>query len=79
MTDEDATLGGRRACLAERSASSGRIYAVLTLGTAERGRLLRSADVVEGVTARAEGEGACDGWSLTPDKVRADAAAAPLR
>jgi len=68
-TDEDPPLEAAVRALAERSASSGRVYAVVTLGPAERGRLLRSADAVEGVTARAEGEGRLRRVVLTPDKV----------
>ena len=68
-TDEDPPLEAAVRALAERSASSGRVYAVVTLGPAERGRLLRSADAVAGVTARAEGEGRLRRVVLTPDKV----------
>lgn len=69
VADEDAPFEAAVRALAERSASSGRVYAVVTLGTAERGRLLKSADAVEGVTARAEGEGRLRRVVLTPDKV----------
>ncbi len=55
--------------LAERSASSGRVYAVVTLGAVERGRLLKVADTVAGVSGRAEGEGRLRRLVLTPDKV----------
>jgi len=69
ITDADGPFEGAARALAERSASSGRVYAVVTLGTTERGRLLRSADAVEGVTAKAEGEGRLRRVVLTPDKV----------
>jgi predicted RNA-binding protein Jag len=69
VTDEDAPFDAAARALAERSASSGRIYAVVTLGSPERGRLLKASDGVEGVTARAEGEGRLRRVVLTPDKV----------
>ena len=69
VTEEDPALDAAARSLAERSASSGRIYAVATLGSSERGRLLKAADAVEGVSARAEGEGRLRRVVLTPDKV----------
>ena len=69
VTDEDPAFDAAARTLAERSASSGRIYAVPTLGSSERGRLLKAADAVEGVSARAEGEGRLRRVVLTPDKV----------
>ncbi len=68
VTEDDALDAAARA-LAERSASSGRVYAVVTLGPVERGRLLKAADAVAGVSARAEGEGRLRRVVLTPDKV----------
>ena len=68
-TDEDPALDAAARVLAERSASSGRLYAVVTLGPIERGRLLKAADAVEGVSARAEGEGRLRRVVLTPDKM----------
>jgi predicted RNA-binding protein Jag len=55
--------------LAERSAATGRIYAVVALPPTERGQLLRAAAAVAGVSARAEGEGRLRRVVLTPDKV----------
>ena len=69
VTDEDPSLDAAARVLAERSASSGRLYAVVTLGPIERGRLLKAADEVEGVSALAEGEGRLRRVVLTPDKV----------
>jgi predicted RNA-binding protein Jag len=69
VTEEDPALDAAAREMAERSASSGRLYAVVTLGPIERGRLLKAADAVEGVSARAEGEGRLRRVVLTPDKV----------
>ena len=69
VTDADAPFEAAARALAERSVSSGRVYAVVTLGAMERGRLLRSTDGVEGVSARAEGEGRLRRVLVTPDKV----------
>jgi len=69
VTDADAPFEAAARALAERSVSSGRVYAVVTLGATERGRLLRSTDAVEGVSARAEGEGRLRRVVLTPDKI----------
>lgn len=69
VTEGDPALDGAARVLAERSVSSGRLYAVVTLGPIERGRLLKAADAVEGVSARAEGEGRLRRVVLTPDKV----------
>ncbi|HEY1906830.1 MAG TPA: hypothetical protein VGG91_12355 [Myxococcaceae bacterium] len=67
--EDDPALDGAARGLAERSASSGRIYAVIALGATERGRLLRAADGVDGVSAHAEGEGRLRRVVLTPEKV----------
>ena len=69
VVDEDPPFDRAARVLAERSASSGRIYAVVTLGATERGRLLKVADAVDGVGARAEGEGRLRRVVLTPDKM----------
>ncbi len=69
VTDDDPAFDAAARALAERSASSGRVYAVVTLGAVERGRLLKVADAVAGVTVRAEGEGRLRRLVLTPDKV----------
>jgi predicted RNA-binding protein Jag len=67
--DEDPAFDAAARDLAERCASSGRVYAVVTLGTAERGRLLNAADAVTGLSARAEGDGRLRRVVLTPDKM----------
>jgi len=67
--EEDPGLDAAARDLAERSASSGRIYAVVALGATERGRVLRAADGVDGVSAHAEGEGRLRRVVLTPEKV----------
>jgi len=69
VAEEDPAFDAAARALAERCASSGRVYAVVTLGAAERGRLLKAADAVPGVSARAEGEGRLRRLVLTPDKV----------
>ena len=69
VTNEDPGFDPVARELAERCARSGRVYAVVTLGPAERGRLLKAADAVPGVSARAEGEGRLRRLVLTPDKV----------
>ena len=67
--DEDPALDVAARGLAERSAKSGRIYAVVALDAIARGRLLRAADAVDGVSAHAEGEGRLRRVVLTPEKV----------
>ena len=69
VLDADPAFDASARALAERSASSGRVYAVITLGALERGRLLKAADTVVGLSARAEGEGRLRRLVLTPDKV----------
>ena len=69
VTDEDPAFEVAARSLAERSASSGRVYAVVTLGAPERGRLLKVADGVEGVSAQAEGEGRLRRLVLTPENL----------
>jgi predicted RNA-binding protein Jag len=68
-SDTDPEFDAAAQELAARSVSSGRVYAIVTLGAVERGRLLKVADTVAGVTARAEGEGRLRRLVLTPDKV----------
>ncbi len=68
-TEDDPAFDASARALAERSASSGRVYAVVTLGAIERGRLLKAVDGVGGVSARAEGEGRLRRVVVTPDKV----------
>lgn len=69
VTEDDPALDAAARALAARCASTGRVYAVVTLGPVERGRLLRAADEVPGVSGRAEGEGRLRRLVLTPDKV----------
>jgi len=68
-TEEDPAFAAAARALAERCASSGRVYAVVTLGAVERGRLLNAADAVDGVSALAEGEGRLRRLVLTPEKM----------
>lgn len=69
VTEADPALDAAARALAERSASSGRVYALVTLGALERGRVLKAADAVSAVSARAEGEGRLRRVVLTPDKL----------
>ena len=69
VVEDDPVFDAAARGLAERSASSGRIYAVVGLGALERGRLLRVADGAAGVSAHAEGEGRLRRLVLTPEKV----------
>jgi len=69
VTEADPVLDAAARALAERSASSGRVYALVTLGALERGRVLKAADAVPAVSARAEGEGRLRRVVLTPDKL----------
>jgi predicted RNA-binding protein Jag len=69
VAEEDPGFDPAARELAARSASSGRVYAVVALGAMERGRLLKAADAVPGVSARAEGEGRLRRLVLTPDKL----------
>jgi predicted RNA-binding protein Jag len=67
--EDDPALDAAAQGLAERAAKSGRIYAVVALDAVARGRLLRAADGVDGVSAHAEGEGRLRRVVLTPEKV----------
>jgi len=66
---EDSAFEAAARHLAERSAATGRLYAVVAMNAEARGRLLRAADGVAGVTARAEGEGRLRRVVLTPEKL----------
>ena len=66
---EDATFDAASLQLAQRSAATGRLYAVVAMPAEARGRLLRAADGVAGLTARAEGEGRLRRVVLTPEKL----------
>jgi len=69
VTDDDPAFDAAARALAERCASSGRVYAVVTLAPAERGRLLKAVDGVPGVTAHAEGDGRLRRLVLTPERL----------
>ena len=69
VTDDDPVFDAAARALAERCASSGRVYAVVTLAPAERGRLLKAVDGVPGVTAHAEGDGRLRRLVLTPERL----------
>ena len=66
---EDPTFDAAALLLAQRSATSGRLYAVVAMPPEVRGRLLRAADGVAGLTARTEGEGRLRRVVLTPEKL----------
>ena len=66
---EDSAFEAAARHLAERSVATGRLYAVVTMNAEVRGRLLRAADGVAGITARAEGEGRLRRVVLTPEKL----------
>lgn len=55
--------------LAKKSASLGRVYAVMMLGQDDRARLLAAARATPGVSTRAEGEGHWRRVTFIPDKV----------
>jgi predicted RNA-binding protein Jag len=66
---EDPAFEAAARALSERSAATGRLYAVVAMPAEARGRLLRVADGVAGVTARAEGDGRLRRVVLTPEKL----------
>jgi predicted RNA-binding protein Jag len=66
---DDPAFDAAARSLAERSASTGRLYAVVAMPTEGRSRLLRATDGVAGVTARVEGEGRLRRVVLTPEKL----------
>ncbi|MDP1821625.1 MAG: hypothetical protein Q8L48_00195 [Archangium sp.] len=55
--------------LAEKSAKHGRLYGVMLLTPDARALMLKAADGVKGVTAKAEGEGHWRRLVLTPEKL----------
>lgn len=55
--------------LAEKSARTGRLYAVMSLSAEDRARALQAAAGVKGVSVRTEGEGHWRRVTFTPDKV----------
>lgn len=55
--------------LAEKSAKHGRLYGVMLLTPEARALMLKAADGVKGVTAKAEGEGHWRRLVLTPEKL----------
>jgi predicted RNA-binding protein Jag len=66
---EDVSFTEAARALAQRSATTGRIYGVVTLSTEDRARLLRAVDSMTGVSARAEGDGRLRRVVLTPAQV----------
>lgn len=66
--DDRAFTEAARA-LAQRSATTGRIYGIVTLSAEDRARMLRASDSVTGVSARAEGDGKLRRVVLTPAQV----------
>ena len=55
--------------LAEKSAKHGRLYGVMLLTPDQRALMLKAADEVKGVSAKAEGEGHWRRLVLVPDKL----------
>jgi predicted RNA-binding protein Jag len=66
---EDPAFSEAARALALRSATTGRIYGIVTLSSDDRARMLRAIDSVAGVSARAEGEGRLRRVVLTPAQV----------
>jgi cell division protein FtsN len=55
--------------LAQKSAKTGRIYAVMSLPADDRARALKAIGAVKGVSAKTEGEGIWRRVTLTPDTI----------
>lgn len=66
---EDPTFDDAARMLAERSAATGRLYALVAMPAEARARVLKAADQIPGVSARAEGEGRLRRVVLTPEKL----------
>jgi predicted RNA-binding protein Jag len=66
---EDPGFAAAARALALRSATTGRIYGIVTLSAEDRARLLRAIEAVSGVSARVEGEGRLRRVVLTPAQV----------
>ncbi|HSP80525.1 MAG TPA: hypothetical protein VLQ93_18475 [Myxococcaceae bacterium] len=65
---EDAALQQAARVLAEKSASLGRYYALVTLNPDDRARVLRAVEGVAGVKVGCEGEGRNRRMVFSPDK-----------
>ena len=65
---EDAELTVSARAMAVAAAAAGRLYAVVTLSSDDRARILRAVEGVEGVRAAVEGEGRMRRLVLTPDR-----------
>ena len=65
--DPAMTAAGKS--LAEKSAKHGRLYGVMLLTPDQRSLMLKAADAVKGVTAKAEGEGHWRRLVLVPEKL----------
>ena len=65
--DPAMTAAGK--LLAEKSAKHGRLYGVMLLTPDQRSLMLKAADAVKGVTAKAEGEGHWRRLVLVPEKL----------
>ena len=65
----DAALTAAGKWLAEKSAKHGRLYGVMLLTPDARALMLKAADGVKGVTAKAEGEGHWRRLVLVPEKL----------
>lgn len=66
---DDPAMAKLFTTLAEKSAKSGRIYAVMSLSTDDRARALKAAGAVKGVSAKTEGEGHWRRVTFTPEKL----------
>ena len=55
--------------LAEKSAKLGRVYAVMGLTNDQRALMLKAAEGLKGVTAKAEGEGHWRRLVMVPEKL----------
>lgn len=65
----DPALTKLFATLAEKSAKTGRLYAVMSLNADDRARALQAAAGVKGVTVKTEGEGHWRRVTFTPEKL----------
>ncbi|MDX2009690.1 MAG: hypothetical protein SFW67_05855 [Myxococcaceae bacterium] len=66
---DDPALTKLFATLAEKSAKTGRLFAVMSLSADDRARALKAAAAVKGVSVRAEGEGYFRRVTFTPEKL----------
>lgn len=66
---DDPALTKLFSTLAEKSAKTGRLYAVMSLSAEDRARALKAASAVKGVTVKTEGEGYFRRVTFTPEKL----------